>query len=116
MGNSRDRVVLLTGFGAFPGARTNPTMAIVRSLARSRRFALRSLRIETAILPVVYGEIEGVAANLIARRTGRDRSRRLPKKMKRSWIGSILKPWAGNLPKHSRRASGPMWKSDWAGF
>ena len=32
MRNSSDMVVLLTGFGAFPGARTNPTMAIVAAL------------------------------------------------------------------------------------
>lgn len=65
MRNSSDMVVLLTGFGAFPGARTNPTMAIVAALGRSRRFALRGVRIEAAILPVVYAATEREAARLI---------------------------------------------------
>lgn len=50
-------VLLVTGFGAFPGAPTNPSAEIVRCLERFWRpaFARRGVRLATAVLPVVYG-------------------------------------------------------------
>lgn len=47
--------ILVTAFGAFPGARVNPTVAIVTALARRKRVLhLRRIAIETRILPVVF--------------------------------------------------------------
>lgn len=48
--------VLLTGFGAFPGAPANPTERIVQRIARrhARHRLRRDIDLHTAILPVVY--------------------------------------------------------------
>jgi pyroglutamyl-peptidase len=50
--------VLITGFGAFPGARTNPTIEIVKRLAGSRRLRRLGIIVSGRIFPVVYGDIE----------------------------------------------------------
>lgn len=55
--------ILLTGFGAFPGARSNPTVELVRRLAGSRRLARLGIAVEGRVLPVVFNEIE---ASLVA--------------------------------------------------
>ena len=60
-----ETIILLTGFGAFPGARSNPTAEIVRRLARSRRLALLGVKVEARILPVVYGLVEAELRALI---------------------------------------------------
>lgn len=52
--------LLVTGFGAFPGARTNPTIAILEQLKRSRaRLARLGIDLHSAVVPVVYAEIAG---------------------------------------------------------
>ncbi len=48
--------VLVTAFGAFPGAPSNPTLAIAAALRRSRRGALRDVEIVVRELPVAYGD------------------------------------------------------------
>jgi len=60
--------ILLTGFGAFPGAPVNPTQAIVHALATRHRKRLQRAGIDlrTAILPVVYGQVEGAIGSLLA--------------------------------------------------
>jgi pyroglutamyl-peptidase len=50
--------ILVTGFGAFPGVRDNPTAALVSALAKQRpRLGRLGIGLELAILPVVYAEI-----------------------------------------------------------
>jgi pyroglutamyl-peptidase len=56
-------VVLVTGFGAFPGAPVNPSAAILTRLARHRgRLARLGIVIETRLLPVIYEAIEPALA------------------------------------------------------
>jgi pyroglutamyl-peptidase len=49
-------VVLLTGFGAFPGAPSNPSAGIIRLLAGAptARLARLGIRLERHVLPVVF--------------------------------------------------------------
>jgi pyroglutamyl-peptidase len=50
--------ILVTGFGSFPGARKNPTEALVRALGKDKaRLARLGIKLEVEILPVVYAEI-----------------------------------------------------------
>jgi pyroglutamyl-peptidase len=59
--------VLVTGFGAFPGAKHNPTVDLVASLQRRKeRFARFGIRLETRILPVLYAEVASRLAKLTA--------------------------------------------------
>jgi pyroglutamyl-peptidase len=54
--------ILLTAFGAFPGAPVNPTMKIASALQkRHRRFERHGIFLETRVLPVVF---EGVRVRL----------------------------------------------------
>jgi pyroglutamyl-peptidase len=55
--------LLVTGFGAFPGAPSNPTLAIIARLARSGRLARAGVELVTRALPVVY---DGAEARLRA--------------------------------------------------
>lgn len=61
--------ILVTGFGAFPGARSNPTLEIVRRLARVRRFALLGIRVETRVLRVEFAAL-GAALSAVIVETG----------------------------------------------
>jgi pyroglutamyl-peptidase len=55
---SRPVCILVTGFGAFPGTRQNPSAALVRALEKDRtRLARLGIALELATLPVVYAEI-----------------------------------------------------------
>jgi pyroglutamyl-peptidase len=59
--------VLATGFSAFPGARHNPSAALMVALERRRAwFAGFGIRLETRILPVLYAEIAPRLAKLAA--------------------------------------------------
>ena len=51
--------VLVTAFGAFPGARSNPTIAIARELERRHgpRLARLSIALQTRILPVRFADV-----------------------------------------------------------
>jgi pyroglutamyl-peptidase len=60
-------VILVTGFGAFPGAPHNPTAVLMRMLAAHEgRLARLGVKLERRILPVVYDEIEPRLKCLIA--------------------------------------------------
>jgi pyroglutamyl-peptidase len=61
--------ILVTGFSAFPGAPANPSAAIVMRLLRghARRFRLHGIRLETAVLPVVYDQVTRELEDLVAR-------------------------------------------------
>ncbi len=50
--------VLVTAFGAFPGAPSNPTIAIVRELERrhGKRLARLSIALHTSVLPVRFSQ------------------------------------------------------------
>ncbi len=56
--------VLVTAFGAFPGAPSNPTVALVRELERRhrRRLARLSIALHTRVLPVRFAQVEGALA------------------------------------------------------
>ncbi len=50
--------ILVTGFGSFPGARNNPSAALVHALEKDRpRLVRQGIALELAILPVVHAEI-----------------------------------------------------------
>lgn len=62
---TRATTILVTGFGAFPGAPSNPSAMILRSLARHRsRLARLGVTLETAALPVVYDQVGGAMQRL----------------------------------------------------
>ena len=46
--------VVVTGFGRFPGAASNPSQDLVAALGRMRRPALDDVEIVTAVLPVTW--------------------------------------------------------------
>ena len=53
------QTVLVTAFGAFPGARSNPTLGILAGLSRQRvRLARLGIDLRCLALPVVYDSIE----------------------------------------------------------
>ena len=56
--------VLVTAFGPFPGAPSNPTMALVRELERrhGQRLARLSISLHTRILPVRFAQVEDALA------------------------------------------------------
>ena len=60
--------ILVTGFGAFPGARRNPSAELAALLERdqARRLARLGIDLSVGMLPVVFGEVamalEGLAA------------------------------------------------------
>ena len=59
------RTVVVTGFSAFPGAPQNPTARLMTRLARhARRLERLGWRLETRVLPVVYGETAGRLAEI----------------------------------------------------
>lgn len=59
--------ILVTGFGAFPGVRHNPSAALMAALDRRKAsFASLGIRLETRILPVIYADIAPRLANLVA--------------------------------------------------
>ena len=53
--------VLVTAFGAFPGAPSNPTIALARELERlhGKRLARLSIALHVRILPVRFAAVEG---------------------------------------------------------
>ena len=58
--------ILITGFGPFPGAPYNPTIALVKKLARLRRPALADVRIVSHIFPTSYAAVDRDLPALIA--------------------------------------------------
>src|SRR5262245_6775187 len=59
--------VLLTGFGPFPGAPANPTVALVEALARHRRPALAGVRRVAHVFATSYAAVDRELPSLIAR-------------------------------------------------
>jgi pyroglutamyl-peptidase len=59
--------LLVTGFGPFPGAPSNPSSAIVAALRgrTTRRLARLGVRLVTAKLPVIFADIPGALAALL---------------------------------------------------
>jgi pyroglutamyl-peptidase len=64
-----DLIILVTGFSAFPGAPVNPSAAIVMRLLRrhARRFRLHGIKLQTAVLPVVYDKVARELEALVSR-------------------------------------------------
>ena len=58
--------ILVTGFGPFPGAPFNPTEALVTRLARTRRPALRDVRIVPHVFATSYAAVDRELPALIA--------------------------------------------------
>jgi len=50
--------VLITGFGPFPGAPVNPSAALAKALAKSRRAALSDLEIFTHVFATAYAAVD----------------------------------------------------------
>jgi pyroglutamyl-peptidase len=59
--------VLITGFGPFPGAPHNPTMALVKRLAVLRRPAFDDVELESHIFHVTYRTVDRELPELVAR-------------------------------------------------
>jgi pyroglutamyl-peptidase len=59
--------ILVTGFGPFPGAPFNPTMALVARLARLRRPALGGVELTGHIFPVTYQAVDRELPELLKR-------------------------------------------------
>jgi pyroglutamyl-peptidase len=58
--------LLVTGFGAFPGVRSNPTLALLQALARRRqRFARLGIALDLYTLPVSHAWLAPQLAHLI---------------------------------------------------
>lgn len=77
--------ILLTAFGAFPGARINPTPAIAARVAASRRLARFGLSVVAHSLPVLYdGAAQRVAA--LIRKTSPDAILHLGLAARRRWL------------------------------
>lgn len=58
--------VLVTGFGAFPGVRRNPTLPLLQALAcRRARFARLGIALDLYVLPVAYARLAPALARLI---------------------------------------------------
>jgi pyroglutamyl-peptidase len=59
--------ILITGFGPFPGAPFNPTMALVARLLRLRRPALGDVELTGHIFPVTYQAVDRQLPELLER-------------------------------------------------
>jgi pyroglutamyl-peptidase len=59
--------ILITGFGPFPGAPFNPTMALVPRLTALRRPAFSDVELSSHIFHVTYGTVDRELPDLIAR-------------------------------------------------
>ena len=59
--------ILITGFGPFPGAPFNPTMALVPRLTALRRPAFADVELRSHIFHVTYGTVDRELPELIAR-------------------------------------------------
>jgi pyroglutamyl-peptidase len=59
-------ILLVTGFGPFPGAPFNPTTPLVKRLARLRRPGLADVRIVGHVFPTSYAAVERDLPALIA--------------------------------------------------
>jgi pyroglutamyl-peptidase len=59
--------ILITGFGPFPGAPFNPTEALVRRLARTRRPALAGISIAGHVFPTSYAAVDRELPALLRR-------------------------------------------------
>ena len=59
--------ILITGFGPFPGAPFNPTMALVPRLTALRRPAFADVELSSHIFHVTYGTVDRELPDLITR-------------------------------------------------
>jgi pyroglutamyl-peptidase len=62
----RSLTILVTGFGPFPGAPSNPTGPMVERLARLRRPALTDIKIVPYVFPTSYAAVDRELPRLIA--------------------------------------------------
>jgi pyroglutamyl-peptidase len=59
--------VLVTGFGPFPGAPSNPSAALAKALARRRRPALAGIKRSIHVFETTYASVDRDLAKLFAR-------------------------------------------------
>ena len=59
--------ILITGFGAFPGAPFNPTQALVARLVRLRRPAFSDIEFSGHIFPVTYKAVDRELPQVLAK-------------------------------------------------
>lgn len=60
--------VLITGFGPFPGAPFNPSAALAKALARSRRPALAGIERATHVFATTYASVDRDLPKLLAQK------------------------------------------------
>jgi len=58
--------VLLTGFGPFPGAPSNPSQALLAALVRRRRPAFDTIERRSHVFPTVYAAVDRELPQLVA--------------------------------------------------
>lgn len=59
--------ILITGFGPFPGAPNNPTIKLVRALARTKRPAFAGVTLVSHVFNTSYAAVDRELPQLIAR-------------------------------------------------
>jgi pyroglutamyl-peptidase len=106
--------VLLTGFGPFPGAPSNPSAALVKALARKRRPALTEIERTAHVFATSYAAVDRELPGLIAGRpdivlmfglAGRTRLLRVETRA-RNAVSVLFPDASGHRPQRSVIAPG----------
>ncbi len=110
-------IILVTGFGPFPGAPFNPTGPLVGRLARLRRLRLAGIKIVAHIFPTSYAAVDRDLPSLIARHKpdallmfglhGRAKTLRIETRA-RNVLALLPDASGAALPRHTIKAGGPM--------
>jgi pyroglutamyl-peptidase len=107
--------ILVTGFGPFPGAPTNPTGRLAEKLARSQRIAVADVRLSSHVFQTSYDTVDRELPALLARTkpdvlvmfglAARTRHVRLETRA-RNAINLVIPDAAGRTPRSSTIAAG----------
>ena len=110
------KVILVTGFGPFPGAPFNPTGQLVERLARLRRPALNDVTIVPHVFQTSYAAVDHDLPKLIARHkpdallmfglASRSKTLRIETRA-RNALGSFPDVSGRSLPGRKIRVAGP---------
>jgi pyroglutamyl-peptidase len=110
------KVILVTGFGPFPGAPFNPTRQLVERLARLRRPALNDVTIVPHVFQTSYAAVDHDLPKLIARHkpdallmfglASRSKTLRIETRA-RNALGSFPDVSGRSLPGRKIRIAGP---------
>jgi pyroglutamyl-peptidase len=110
------KVILVTGFGPFPGAPFNPTGQLVERLARLRRPALNDVTIVPHVFQTSYAAVDHDLPKLIARHkpdallmfglASRSKTLRIETRARKA-LGSFPDVSGRSLPGRKIRIAGP---------